>query len=105
MCPMKKLKPLDQCKFQSVKQLFSTPKRWTKGEFFNADNTACCLMGAIDTVEHHTGKDYFNMIDKLKRVIAKKTKKAYHSISIPEYNDSPKRTFEDIKEVVELARI
>lgn len=113
------MKPIEDLKRQpkTVKQLYKSPKRWHQGSYGLSEDgsevhfklelsykrpTRFCLTGAIFFIYNKSGRKN-EMVDKLFGAIKKKYKNKFHSI--PDFNDAKGRTFEEIMEVVELAKI
>lgn len=105
----KKLTPLNNLKRKptSLRQLFSSPKRWHKGDYgigksgkpicFSDEivksNPIClCLLGGLGYIYGNTG--YNN--HKIQEYI----RKNYNHEYAEDFNDSKETTFEDIKKLV-----
>lgn len=104
MSKPKKLPTLDHVGFTSVRRLFKSPRRWFKGSYYSPDGTKCCLLGAIDHC-YLSGEKRTKAEEKLKTSICKFLKLDRKSFSIAKFNDAKKRKFEDIRWVVQDAKI
>jgi hypothetical protein len=115
---MKKMKTVKQLKVTTVKQLFSSPKRWCKKACISDGEMSCCLVGAAQIVylKPANREAYENAISKIFDVLnerRKKQKKAPYVANnhfekfgiIASWNDSSSVTFEKVKEVVHKAKI
>jgi hypothetical protein len=63
-----------------------------------------CVMGAIDLCYHKT-EDKMQALDKLKAAICSYTGMTYRNGIVADWNDSPKTSIEDVRNVVKLANI
>ena len=88
-------------KTNKLQKFFTSPKRWRQGSMGNNGNY--CLQGAINHL--YPSLEGGAIADKLVIAIARKTKKALRDTSIVDWNDSKKRKFADIQEIVKLANI
>ena len=95
-------------KAKTVASLFRYPKRWCKGDYaknkekvgidvYDADACSWCLEGAIKKV-YPDNPD--RILEKLSKLINSNLFGA-----IPNWNDKPKRTFEQVKALVIKAGI
>lgn len=109
MKKQKTLKPVSQLKgIKSVKQLYSTPRRWNKGNLTNSDGTAVCMLGAIGHVYGQYNDVVVKVEEKVKRAISAfyKTRCGQaKKVAIESFNDSRTRKFEDIKWVINAAKV
>lgn len=107
------MKPIKNLNVKTVKQLFSSPKRWCKDSLTSQDGMACCLMGAVDRV--YKPDERPNAVDKLVSALNKRRKKQKKGpigtssldkhMAIISWNDSSRVKFEDVKELVNEAGI
>lgn len=105
----KKLIPLNNLKRKptSLRQLFSSPKRWHKGDYgigksgkpicFNdkiveSNPTCLCLLGGLGYVY----KNMWHRNEEIREYIKYHHNQRY----IEDFNDSSETTFEDIKKLV-----
>ena len=107
MSKLKPLKRLREIKVKSLRQLFSTPRRWSKGHFFSDDRMSCCLLGGVNLVYKNI-KDNDCIRKKLEKAILEYTRNrptGRITSHVPTFNDDVSTTFEDIKQVVKLAGV
>jgi hypothetical protein len=87
-----------------VKELLSGPEKWTKGAFKrDEDGKPCshtgkppvsyCLIAAVEECYYEEEPEYSDVIGRIAAAIGR--------WDIEEWNDSPVRRFEDVKELVE----
>lgn len=107
------MKPIRDLNVKTVKQLFSSPKRWCKDLLISDDGMSCCLMGAVDRV--YRPDERADVVDKLVSALNKRRKKQKKGpigpsaldkhAAIFSWNDSSRVKFEDVKELVNDAGI
>lgn len=102
----KKLKTIGSLKgVTSIKRLFSSPRRWTKGTMKSPDATAVCLLGAVKEIYPSRQGE---IQDKIKKSISKYYKITCGQAKKPDiiaFNDARTRTFRDVKWVVSDANV
>jgi hypothetical protein len=107
MPKVKKLKPIDTLKgVKSLRRLFSTERRWIKGDYITNDNTQVCLVGGVETI--YSGNKEAEVKQKLKKSISNFYKMRCGQAKkkdIEEFNDSRTRKFSDIRWVIEDAKV
>lgn len=87
---------------KAAKRWLSSPRRWTKGSFFegeNRDKAKCaCAMGACMIA---AGGSYQTNYNNMVNALSAQLPELY--LTIPAFNDDPATTFEDVHALFDRA--
>jgi len=105
-------------KYKTLQELFSNPRRWTKGSYaknksgdlvsVSSEQAVCfCLYGGADAVYgfNLTNKKLHMVLNKLTKFVTKRLVIADIDNALEEYNDHPKTTIKDIQSLVKEANV
>lgn len=102
---------------KALRDLFADrPECWIQGDLYQLNDegeaTCYCLLGGIDTVcgydftnppSYHENKPVIDRSNKLSTLVASVIAKDYGTSIVPEWNDEPGRTIEEVQEVTRKA--